>query len=95
MEHSCGQEYRFDKMETAITEIKDALKTITDLLIKQATQQTEIDHMKAQLAHLETQVSNMAPYVNENHGFITRAERFIWMLLTAAVGVLAYYFKRS
>lgn len=89
--HNCTQEGRFDTVELALTEIKDSLKKLTELLVANVRTEEQlksvskvVDELKGQVKEQETRLRQAEDTLSTNKWI----ERFIWLLVTAAIPII-------
>lgn len=79
--HTCTQDGRFDRVEVALDEIKDAIKQITDLMVSSARVDEQLKVVMARVLDFENRLRTL-----ETTNAIARwIERVILALISGAV----------
>ena len=86
--HPCQHEADFSIFNTAVTEIKDTLKHITDLLTSNAVLEEQAIQFRQQLKAIEGRLHKVEIEVAQNRGSSRWVERVVWLVISAGLGVL-------
>lgn len=94
-EHSCLKEDKISGIESGITEIKDSLKMMTELMITLARTDEklkvvvrQIEDLHSRLLHTEEDLNVMKKCGAVDAKTLTWIERVIWIILASAIAVL-------
>jgi uncharacterized coiled-coil protein SlyX len=84
---------RLNRIETKLDKLTEALTMIARVDEKLTAGSLRIDRLEYRLDEQETDLDKIKEIVGYNSQTARTAERFVWLLVSALVGIVAYGFK--
>lgn len=84
---------RLNRIETKLDKLTEALTMIARVDEKLTAGSLRVDRLEFRLDEQETDLDNIKGIVGYNSQTAKTAERFVWLLVSALVGIVAYGFK--
>jgi len=84
---------RLNRIETKLDKLTEALTMIARVDEKLTAGSLRIDRLEFRLDEQETDLDKVKEIVGYNSQTARTAERFVWLLVSALVGIVAYGFK--
>lgn len=87
------QAVRLNRIETKLDKLTEAMTLIARVDEKLTAGSARIDRLEYRLDEQEEDIDNLKGIVGYNSQSVKIAERFIWILISAIIGVVAYGYK--
>jgi predicted RNase H-like nuclease (RuvC/YqgF family) len=87
------QAVRLNRIETKLDKLTEAMTLIARVDEKLTAGSARIDRLEYRLDEQEEDIDNLKGIVGYNSQSVKVAERFIWILISAIIGVVAYGYK--
>lgn len=87
------QAVRLNRIETKLDKLTEAMAMIARVDEKLVAGSARIDRLEYRLDEQESDLDNVKSIVGHNSQSAKVAERFVWLMVSAIVGVVAYGFK--
>jgi len=87
------QAVRLNRIETKLDKLTEAMTLIARVDEKLTAGSARIDRLEYRLDEQEEDIDNLKGIVGYNSQSVKVAERFIWILVSAIIGVVAYGYK--
>jgi uncharacterized coiled-coil protein SlyX len=87
------QAVRLNRIETKLDKLTEAMSMIARVDEKLVAGSARIDRLEYRLDEQETDLDKIKNIVNYNAQSVKIAERFVWILVSAVVGLVMYGFK--
>ena len=87
------QAVRLNRIETKLDKLAEAMSMIARVDEKLVAGSARIDRLEYRLDEQETDLDKIKNIVNYNAQSVKIAERFVWILVSAVVGLVMYGFK--
>ena len=87
------QEARLQRIENKLDKLSEAFTILARVEEKIMSSNARIDRLEFRADESERDMDNMKGIVGYNQQTVKVVERFAWMLVSALVGVVMYYFK--
>lgn len=87
------QAVRLNRIETKLDKLTEAMAMIARVDEKLVAGSARIDRLEYRLDEQESDLDNVKSIVGYNSQSAKVAERFVWLMVSAIVGVVAYGFK--
>jgi len=84
---------RLNRIETKLDKLTEAMAMIARVDEKLVAGSARIDRLEYRLDEQESDLDNVKSIVDYNSQSAKVAERFVWLMVSAIVGVVAYGFK--
>ena len=84
---------RLNRIETKLDKLTEALTMIARVDEKLTAGSLRVDRLEFRLDEQETDLDKIKGIVGYNSQTAKTAERFVWLLVSAIVGIVAYGFK--
>ena len=84
---------RLNRIETKLDKLTEAMAMIARVDEKLVAGSARIDRLEYRLDEQESDLDNVKGIVGYNSQSAKVAERFVWIMVSAIVGVVAYGFK--
>jgi cob(I)alamin adenosyltransferase len=84
---------RLNRIETKLDKLTEAMAMIARVDEKLVAGSARIDRLEYRLDEQESDLDNVKSIVGYNTQSAKIAERFVWLMVSAIVGVVAYGFK--
>ena len=84
---------RLNRIETKLDKLTEALTMIARVDEKLTAGSLRVDRLEYRLDEQETDLDKIKEIVGYNSQTARTAERFVWLLVSALVGIVAYGFK--
>lgn len=84
---------RLNRIETKLDKLTEAMTMIARVDEKLMAGKQRIDRLEFRLDEQEADLDNVKGIVGYNTQSAKVAERFAWIMISAIVGVVAYWFK--
>jgi uncharacterized coiled-coil protein SlyX len=87
------QATRLNRIEAKLDKLTEAMSMIARVDEKLVAGSARIDRLEYRLDEQETDLDKIKNIVNYNAQSVKIAERFVWILVSAVVGLVMYGFK--
>lgn len=87
------QAVRLNRIETKLDKLAEAMTMIARVDEKLVAGSARVDRLEYRLDEYEGDLDNVKSIVGYNQQSVKIAERFVWILISAIVGIVAYGFK--
>jgi cob(I)alamin adenosyltransferase len=87
------QAVRLNRIETKLDKLAEAMTMIARVDEKLVAGSARVDRLEYRLDEYEGDLDNVKSIVGYNQQSVKIAERFVWILISAIVGMVAYGFK--
>jgi cob(I)alamin adenosyltransferase len=87
------QSVRLNRIESKLDKLTEAMAMIARVDEKLVAGSARIDRLEYRLDEQESDLDNVKSIVGYNSQSAKVAERFVWIMVSAIVGVIAYGFK--
>lgn len=87
------QAVRLNRIETKLDKLTEAMTLIARVDEKLTAGSARIDRLEYRLDEQEEDIDQLKGIVGYNSQSVKVAERFIWILISAIIGVVAYGYK--
>jgi cob(I)alamin adenosyltransferase len=87
------QSVRLNRIESKLDKLTEAMAMIARVDEKLVAGSARIDRLEYRLDEQESDLDNVKSIVGYNTQSAKIAERFVWLMVSAIVGVVAYGFK--
>jgi len=87
------QSVRLNRIESKLDKLTEAMAMIARVDEKLVAGSARIDRLEYRLDEQESDLDNVKGIVGYNSQSAKVAERFVWIMVSAIVGVVAYGFK--
>lgn len=87
------QAVRLNRIETKLDKLAEAMTMIARVDEKLVAGSARVDRLEYRLDEYEGDLDNVKSIVGYNSQSVKIAERFVWILISAIVGIVAYGFK--
>lgn len=84
---------RLNRIETKLDKLAEAMTIIARVDEKLTAGSARIDRLEYRLDEYEGDLDNVKSIVGYNSQSVKIAERFVWILISAIVGIVAYGYK--
>lgn len=84
---------RLNRIETKLDKLTEALTMIARVDEKLTAGSLRVDRLEYRLDEQENDLDKIKEIVGYNSQSVKVAERFVWILVSAIVGIIAYGFK--
>jgi len=84
------QAVRLNRIETKLDKLAEAMSMIARVDEKLVAGSARIDRLEYRLDEQEADLDNVKGIVNYNSQSVKIAERFVWILISAVVGLVMY-----
>ena len=84
---------RLNRIETKLDKLAEAMTMIARVDEKLTAGSARIDRLEYRLDEYEGDLDNVKSIVGYNSQSVKIAERFVWILISAIVGIVAYGYK--
>jgi len=88
-----SQEARLQRIENKLDKLSEAFTILARVEEKIMSSNTRIDRLEFRADEAERDMDKIKSIVGYNQQTVKVVERFAWMLVSALVGVVMYYFK--
>lgn len=93
--HNCQQDGRFDRVEAALDEIKDAIKQITDLMVSSARIDEKLKVITGKVAGLEKKTDDIETRLRPVETTRAVAQWLERVVLAVASGAICYFWSKG
>ena len=87
------QAVRLNRIETKLDKLTEAMSMIARVDEKLVAGSARIDRLEFRLDEQESEVDVLKTVVGQNTQSVQTAERFVWILISAIVGLVMYSFR--
>ena len=87
------QAVRLNRIETKLDKLTEAMSMIARVDEKLVAGSARIDRLEYRLDEQESEIDTLKSDVGQNTQSVKTAERFVWILVSALVGVIMYGFR--
>ena len=87
------QSVRLNRIETKLDKLTEAMTMIARVDEKLTAGAARIDRLEYRLDEQEEDIDNLKGVVGYNSQSVKIAERFVWILVSAVVGLIMYGYK--
>ena len=87
------QSVRLNRIEAKLDKLTEAMSMIARVDEKLVAGAARIDRLEFRLDDQENEIDKLKANVGQNTQSVKTAERFVWILVSALVGVIMYGFK--
>ena len=87
------QSVRLNRIEAKLDKLTEAMSMIARVDEKLVAGAARIDRLEFRLDDQENEIDKLKSNVSQNTQSAKTAERFVWILVSALVGVIMYGFK--
>ena len=87
------QAVRLNRIENKLDKLAEAMTMIARVDEKLTAGSARIDRLEYRLDEYETDLDNVKSIVGYNEQSVKIAERFVWILISAIVGLATYYVR--
>ena len=84
---------RLNRIEAKLDKLTEAMSMIARVDEKLVAGAARIDRLEYRLDEKESDIDNLKSVVNYNAQSVKIAERFVWILVSAVVGLVMYGFR--
>lgn len=88
-----SQEARLQRIENKLDKLSEAFTILARVEEKIMSSNTRIDRLEFRADEAERSLDKIKSIVGYNQNAVRIVERFAWILVSALVGVVMYYFK--
>jgi len=93
MSTDSSQEARLQRIENKLDKLSEAFTILARVEEKIMSSNTRIDRLEFRYDEAERDMDKIKGIVGYNQQTVKVVERFAWILVSALVGVVMYYFK--
>jgi uncharacterized coiled-coil protein SlyX len=87
------QAVRLNRIETKLDKLTEAMSMIARVDEKLVAGAARIDRLEFRLDDQENEIDKLKTNVGQNTQSVKTAERFVWILVSALVGVIMYGYR--
>ena len=87
------QSVRLNRIEAKLDKLTEAMSMIARVDEKLVAGAARIDRLEFRLDDQESELDKVKANVSQNTQSVKAAERFVWLLVSALVGVIMYSFR--
>jgi uncharacterized coiled-coil protein SlyX len=87
------QSVRLNRIETKLDKLTEAMSMIARVDEKLVAGAARIDRLEFRLDDQENEIDKLKSNVSQNTQSVKTAERFVWILVSALVGVIMYSYR--
>ena len=87
------QSVRLNRIEAKLDKLTEAMSMIARVDEKLVAGAARIDRLEYRLDEQESEIDTLKSDVGQNTQSVKTAERFVWILVSALVGVIMYGFR--
>lgn len=87
------QAVRLNRIENKLDKLAEAMTMIARVDEKLTAGSARIDRLEYRLDEYETDLDNVKGIVGYNAQSVKIAERFVWILISAIIGLASYYIR--
>ena len=87
------QSVRLNRIEAKLDKLTEAMSMIARVDEKLVAGAARIDRLEFRLDDQENEIDKLKTNVGQNTQSVKTAERFVWLLVSALVGVIMYSFR--
>ena len=87
------QSVRLNRIEAKLDKLTEAMSMIARVDEKLVAGAARIDRLEFRLDEQESELDKVKANVSQNTQSVKAAERFVWILVSALVGIIMYSFR--
>lgn len=87
------QAVRLNRIETKLDKLAEAMTMIARVDEKLVAGSARVDRLEYRLDEYEGDLDNVKSIVGYNQQSVKIAERFVWILISSIIGLIAYGFR--
>lgn len=88
-----GDEHRFDRLESKIDKLTDAVTEIARVEEKLLANDKRLDRLENQLDKMDTEIQNISDLTKRNAGVASFADKLFWSLAIALISLVTFLFR--